>query len=319
LIINNNNTPERVVRLFICVPFLLVACSASDDNARSETLIQVVGKIENKHLDEASGLARSTRESDLYWSMNDDGPAVVYALSSSGKHLGRVRIRDAKNRDWEDIASFLIDDTAYLIVADIGDNDSKYSKASLYVIEEPDPKDDEVNIAWQIDYKYPDGPRDAEALAVDAAGQHIYVLSKRTVPAELYRLPLRATSDDIVMAERVGVLASLPQPSERERRNAMSNGCGWQPTAMDFAADGSGALVLTYDGVNYFSRNPEQSWPEALQGQAMHLSLGKYKPADCKNKNAESITYAGDGEAAIVTFEKKHAPVLKIDLREIDP
>jgi len=304
------------VRLFICVPFLLVACSASDEDARSETLIQVIGKAENKHLDEASGLARSMRESDLYWSMNDDGPAVIYALSSSGKHLGRVHIREAKNRDWEDIASFFIDDTAFLVVADIGDNDSKHKHNSLYVIEEPAAKDDEVDIAWQIDYRYPDGPRDAEALAVDAAGQHIYVLSKRTVPAELYRRP---TSDDIVMAERVGVLDSLPQPSERERRNAMSNGCGWQPTAMDFAPDGSSALVLTYDGVNYFSRNPEQSWPEALQGQAMHLSIGKYQSRNCKNKNAESITYASDGDAAIVTVEKKHAPVLRIDLREIDP
>ena len=80
---------------------------------------------------------------------------------------------------------------------------------------------------------------------------------------------------------------------------------------MDFAADGRSALILTYAGVNYFSRDEQQSWSEALLGQAMHLKLGKYK-------NAESITYTTDGEAALVTVEKKHAPVLRIRLHEID-
>jgi hypothetical protein len=44
-----------------------------------------------------------------------------------------------------------------------------------------------------------------------------------------------------------------------------------------------------------------------MQGQAMQLGLGKYR-------NAESIAYATDGTSAIVTVEKKHAPVLRIDL-----
>ena len=306
------------MRLFVCVSILLVACSASDETARSGSLIEVVGKIENKKLDEASGLARSSRTAELYWAINDDGPAVIHALGANGKNLGRVHIADAKNRDWEDMAAFSIDGDAYLLIADIGDNDGKYKQVSLYVIDEPDPEDDAVKIAWQIDFKYPDGARDAEAVAVDAAGQHIYVLSKRTVPAELYRLPLRPTTNATVIAEQVGLFDSLPQPSDYERRNVMRSGCGWQPTAMDFAPDGSSALVLTYDGVNYFSRGPEQSWPEALHGQALHLSIGEYQGRECKHKSAESITYSVDGDAAIVTVEKKHAPVLQIDLRETD-
>jgi hypothetical protein len=300
------------VRLFICAPLLLVACSAGGDDQRSDSVIQVSGHIENEKLNEASGLARSNRETDVYWAINDDGPAVVHALNSSGANLGQVEIVGAKNRDWEDIASFTHDGTAYLAVADIGDNAGKYKYVTIYVITEPATRDAETEIAWRINYTYPDGPLDAEALAVDAAGEEIYVLSKRTIPAVLYQLPLRTPSDEVIIATRIGEIDKLPQPSKREVREASGNGWHWQPTGMDFAPDGSSALILTYAGVNYFSRSAEQTWLEALQGQAMQLKLGKHK-------NAESITYSHDGKAAIVTVEKKHAPVLRIDLGQMDP
>ncbi len=295
------------MRLFICAPLLLVACSAGGEDARQDSLIQVTGNLENKSLNEASGLARSNRTSDVYWAINDDGPSVVHALNSGGANLGVVKIAGAKNRDWEDIASFVHADTAYLAVADFGDNDSKHKKVTVYVVREPDPGDAKIDIAWRIDYTYPDGPLDAESLAVDAVGEQIYVLSKRTIPAVLYQLPLFPPSDEVVMATRVAEIDSLPQPSSREVRNAAGSGWGWQPTGMDFAADGSSALILTYAGVNYYARSAGQTWPEALQGQAMQLKLGKYK-------NAESITYTTDGDAALVTVEKKHAPILRIDL-----
>jgi hypothetical protein len=300
------------VRLFICAPLLLAACSAGSDDVRPASLIQVTGQIENKKLNEASGLARSNRELDVFWAINDDGPAVVHALNSSGANLGEVKIAEAKNRDWEDIASFTHDGTAYLAVADIGDNGGNRKNVTIYVVAEPATSDAETEVAWRIDYTYPDGPLDAEALAVDAAGEKIYVLSKRSIPAVLYQLSLTPPSDEVVIATRIAEIDSLPQPSEREVRDALSSGWSWQPTAMDFAPDGSSALILTYAGVNYFPRGADQSWPEALQGQAMQLKLGSYK-------KAESITYSSDGKAAIVTVEKKHAPVLRIDLSEIDP
>ncbi len=295
------------MRLFICAPLLLMACSAGGDDERSDSLIKVSGQIENKNLNEASGLARSNRETDLYWAINDDGPAVVHALNSSGENLGEVEIAKARNRDWEDIASFTQNGIAYLAIADIGDNSSRHKKVTVYVIKEPVSSDTDAKIAWSIDFSYPDGPQDAESLAVDGASEQIYVLSKRTIPAVLYQIPLHPSSDKVVIATRLAEIDSLPQPSRHEIKNAASNNWGWQPTGMDFAADGSSVLVLTYAGVNYFSRSSDQSWSDALQGQAMHLKLGKFK-------NAESITYSGDGKAAMVTVEGKHAPVLRIEL-----
>ena len=142
---------------------------------------------------------------------------------------------------------------------------------------------------------------------VDAENGHVYVLSKRTVPAELYQLPLHPEDDDVLEAAQVAILDSLPQPNENQLRNAMQNGWGWQPTGMDLAPDGRSALILTYDGINYFARAAGQSWPDAFAGRALHLALGRYK-------KAEAISYTDDSAAAMVTIEAQHAPLLRIRL-----
>ena len=124
--------------------------------------------------------------------------------------LGLVHITAATNRDWEDIASFTHDGIAYLAVGDIGDNNGKHKKVTVYIVQEPDSGDAEIDIAWRIDYTYPDGPLDAESLAVDAAGRHVYVLSKRTVPAVLYQLPLVPPSEEVVIATRIAAIDRPP-------------------------------------------------------------------------------------------------------------
>ena len=43
---------------------------------------------------------------------------------------------------------------------------------------------------------------------------------------------------------------------------------------------------------------------------ALELKLGRYK-------NAEAVTYGPTGDSAFVTVEKKHAPLLNIDLLSI--
>ena len=125
------------MRLFVCAPLLLAACTGGDGNAETQSLISRVGTLENPKLNEASGLAHSKLDPGILWVINDGGPAVVYAIDHTGRERGRVKIADAKNKDWEDIVSFSVGGTAYLMIADIGDNDSKRKDVTLYVIEEP--------------------------------------------------------------------------------------------------------------------------------------------------------------------------------------
>lgn len=299
------------MRLLICAPLLLAACSAgSDDRApeSSKAAIQVVGELDNPKLDEVSGIAQSIRDANLLWVINDSGPATVHAIDNTGKEQARIKIDDARNVDWEDLASFNFEGDAHLVVADIGDNEAKRNHVTLYVIAEPDlASDEDAEIAWQIDFRYPDGPRDAESLAVGVNDGHFYVLSKRDSPAVLYAIPLLPSEDNIVVAERLTTLNSLRQPSKLEFRNAAGSGYYWQPTAMDFSADGRSALILTYKGVYFFARAAQQTWREALDADALELTLGNIK-------NAESLAFDRSGNAAFLTVEKRRAPLMRIDL-----
>ena len=278
------------------------ACDAPADSGPST----VVGKLENNKIDEASGIARSQRYPDVFWVTNDDGPSVLYAIDGTGKHLGRVKIKDASNRDWEDLASFSLDGTPYLIAADIGDNDGKRKDVRIYVIEEPEAGDEKVDYAWRVEFTYPEGPRDAESVAVDVENRRILVLTKRDVPAVLYSLPLQPGSKKRRNAGRLGAVASLPQPTRRDLEYASRlNTWHWQPTAMDISNDNTQAVVLTYGGVFLYRRKAGEDWIEAMQQPPFVISR-------TRNRQAESVTFSDDGSAVYITVEKKHAPVFRL-------
>ncbi|MDX1506818.1 MAG: hypothetical protein R3358_00970, partial [Woeseiaceae bacterium] len=315
---------ERTTGLFTacfaaCLAGFCVALAACDaevpqaDAAGIPARLSVAGQLEEKDISEASGLAASRRNDELLWLHNDSGAkARLYAASTDGKKRGRIKLEDADNRDWEDMASFVHDGRPYLLVADIGDNDTRHDFATLYVVEEPDLDDDdkpELEPAWRIDFTYPDGPRDAEAVAVDAAGERVYVLSKRDVPAVLYSLPLLPPDDEeFVTAERIGPVASLPQPTNSDVEFAEAlNSWHWQPTGMDIARDGSAVAILTYAAVYYYPRR---------SGETIYASLRRPPLAfDIRNvRDAESIAFGADSRTLFVSVEKKHAPLLRIDM-----
>ena len=140
----------------------------------------------------------------------------MHAISPRGKRLGEFNLKKSDNRDWEDLASFVLDGTPYLLVADIGDNDARHKKSTLYVVEEPDvEKSAKAKVAWPIEFRYPDGPRDAEAVAVDMENRRALILSKRDIPPVLYELPLQPAGDDKLTAKWLGTIRSLPPPSRQ--------------------------------------------------------------------------------------------------------
>jgi len=124
-------------------------------------------------LPETSGLAPSQPRRHLLWAHNDsDNAPVLFALGTDGRLRGQLRPIGATNVDWEDIASFEAEGRAWLLVADVGDNASQRTNCVLYVVPEPDPG------GWRPGAnsgrgrlahprRYPDGPRDCEAVAVD--------------------------------------------------------------------------------------------------------------------------------------------------------
>lgn len=167
---------------------------------------------------EASGAAPSRRNAGVFWTHNDSGDPVVYAIDASGALAGRVRIAGAQVQDWEDIAVGPCGSAGgdCLYVADIGDNQAARPSVTVYRVPEPAPGDAESRPAEAIQLRYPDGAQDAEAMFVLPDGR-IHIVSKgETGPIALYRAPADAAPGRTAQLERVRELAASEQKrSER--------------------------------------------------------------------------------------------------------
>jgi len=301
-----------MMRIHVLVIFLATAGCSSAENTTAQGF-EVSGRLEDKSIREASGLASSRRQSDLLWIINDNGAReFVHAIDHSGSRLGEFDLKKARNKDWEDLASFVLDDKAYLMVADIGDNDARRKDRTLYFVEEPEPeKKGKAKTSWQVDFQYPDGPRDAESAAVDIDNQRVLILSKRDLPPRLYEVPLHTDTDASVTASRIGSIKSLNRPPKRDVEYApKTKDWYWQPVGMDISRDNLAAVILTYRALYYYERQPDQDWLAALNSKPVRVSLGNFK-------NAEAVAF-GDGKREVfVTGENKHSRVLRIDLQGV--
>ena len=332
----------------LVLPVLLLpfvgACSKPADETLSESQrpkVTLAGTLRDEALVEASGLARSKRVDGVLWVINDGGSAPsLHAVDHGGGSRGRLDINNADNLDWEDLASFELDGKPYLLVADIGDNDAKRDHLTLYIVEEPivmehivveriveepivaepvvaEPVPGRINgnggqdYAWRIRFRYPDGPRDAESVAVDATGETVLVLSKRDLPPVLYSVPLRppvSGADGIVTATRLGPVTSLPSPDKSDVENApITKDWHWQPTALDIWPDGTSAAILTYRAVYVYERATGQSWPAALNAEPRQVvGLGNIP-------NAEAVSFGDTADTLFVTIENRRPPLIRID------
>ena len=117
----------------------------------------------------------------------------IFCLKHCGKALGRWQI-DVDKPQLGSNGCFFPQWQGYLLFADVGDNFARRQSVSFLVVEEPKLETDQqrpLPVAWQVEFSYPNGPRDSEAVAVDPATERVLILSKRTFPNELYWVPLR--------------------------------------------------------------------------------------------------------------------------------
>ncbi|MDR0901794.1 MAG: hypothetical protein LBM92_03385 [Opitutaceae bacterium] len=308
------NLPRDFSRLFAF--FLLLAPAFFPACARPPATLGQTGALAHPAINEASGLAASRRADGILWTHNDSGgEPVLYAIAPDGRFLGSVRVDGVRNTDWEDIASFELDGRAWLLIADTGDNNGARRDCALHVIAEPDPdalspsRELAAPVAWSIPVRYPDGPHDCEAVAVDAREGRVWLLLKRESPNRLASLPLRPAAAAPPAAAFHGAVSRIPQPDSKQRLLPIPAGrYRGQPTAMDFAADGSAAVVLTYGGTLLFPRRDGETWSAALAREPLILpphNLGQ----------AEAACFSRDSRAIFVTEEKPSAPLLRYDLK----
>lgn len=281
---------------------LLAACGGNDAAGSGENAERFV--IAQPALSESSGLARSQRAADLWWSHNDSGgPTDLYAFDGRGKARGVLQLRPALNLDWEDMSSYTEDGAPRLIVGDIGDNNALRLSIRLYLLDEPALADAAPKLTaaplQTIIVRYPDGARDCEALAVDADEGMIYLLSKRDAVPRLYRLPLHPSLPRVT-AEALGEIA-IPRAPEG---SANSERINWV-TSMDFDATLRRVAVVTLTRAYVYMRGEGESWAQAFQHAPQAYAL----PDD---PQIEAIAFSMDGRELLITSEGSPTPAAHI-------
>ncbi|MEO6227171.1 MAG: hypothetical protein ABIO61_04845 [Thermomonas sp.] len=228
---------------------------------------RLAGLITSTDLDEVSGFAASHAHSDVLWTINDSGnPARLYAISLRGTKLAQFEVEGAKNVDWEDLASFDLDGKHYLLVADTGDNGGRRKSVTIYVFEEPAKlANASLRPAWTIHARWPDGPRDCEAVAVDATAGKILLISKKRQPPELFVLPLADPEGAWREPRRIGRLRGVPDADpDIQRSDPTMAKLFTQVTAADVSPDGRTLAVLTYGSVLFYRRETGEDWAAAV-------------------------------------------------------
>ncbi len=270
----------------------------------------LAGRITDRALPETSGLAVSRRDPTRLWAINDGGNrAALHLLERDGRLVASYPVSDAENIDWEDLAAFSVDGTPYLMVADFGDNYARRETRTLYLFVEPDhARSTTVQPVATLDYAYPEGPRDAEGLAVDIAGRELLILTKREPRPIFYRLPLLLeTPDGGLLAEPIGRFDNPEPRFDPPGGRATRSLFGAAPTAMDLDDAGRNLLVLTYTAVYRLVREENERWSQALARPFERLT-------DHPLPHAEALAVAADGRRVWFTTERLPAPVWSLDL-----
>jgi len=296
----------------LLVSILVAGCSAcaivraADGVQTLPDGAELAALITDLRLAEVSGLAASRRHPGIVWMHNDSGESnTVFAVDGHGRVRASVTL-PVPNRDWEDMASFVRDGRSWLLLADSGDNGGLQRELALHLFEEPETlADARLEQVRTIRFRWPDGPRDCEAVAVDAAEGAIYLVSKKRVPPELFRLPLFPSAPDAVqVAERLGTLAGIVQPSAEERaRSPLYGKYRGQITAADIRADGSAFAVMSYRHLYLWPRHPE-GWAAALRLEPQRLELPWMA-------QAEAMGFAVEGDRVWISSERLPAPLLR--------
>jgi hypothetical protein len=268
----------------------------------------VTGTLASPDVDELSGLAFSRSEPQVLWGHNDTGSGpVLHRIGADGANLGRVLVPEAVAGDWEDIAAFDDRGGPALLVADVGDNFALRAFSTLYAVEDPG-RATSAAVRWRLDFSYPDGPRDCEAVAVDPLAREILLLTKRDTPARLYRLPLpKKPPRSKAMAEFVGTIAPPPAPSDNPVRR-WAERYDYMPTGLDISADGLTAAIVTPARAWVYRRTAGQPWLERFR------EAGTPVPLPPGFDQVEAGALSPDGRTLYVGTEGQPGRWARIDL-----
>ena len=288
---------------------LLVGTSRGAGNDL-KTVGEQVAILEDRRINESSGLALGIRDPSILWTINDSGgEPCVFAVDHAGRTRAKVRIPGAANFDWEDLAAARdASGQPALFIGDIGDNLHMRPTVQVYQIPEPSvstPGEDGHEtesaepLVWH--FTYPNGPLNAEALLVHPVTRRLFIVTKdEEGGSALYAAPELLRQRAVLTLEKVLDLR-FPSRARLGKRPKDAS----QITAGSISGDARRLILSSYTYFYEWALAPGQSLAEAL---ARPPSVIKPKLL----AQLEAICYGADSRTLWFTSERLPAPLCRI-------
>ena len=293
---------EKSLAAILCVAAVCSHCTADD--------FVNVAVVEDKRINESSGLAISYANPDAVWIHNDSGDKPqLFLVGLDGATQAVVDIAHVNAHDWEDMCSFQIGGESWLLIADVGDNLARRGNGSghpacrLYLLKEPvilakpdsagtkfRPTTIAVEVSSTITFYYPEGPSNCEGVAVDVERREILLLTK-SWPHKclLYGLPLnmQAVRQKMFADKIAPVLVPFA-------------------TGLDVSPNGRTMAICTMFNGLTVDRMPGQTWTDALAGTVTAFNLPP-------RKQGETICFDTTGKWMYVNSERPKQPLWRVN------
>ena len=312
--------PPRALAPLCCLLILNSGCARAQTGAQTAppiaatSTVAAIGevpsepveraKLQDKSIDELSGLAASRRYPGLLWGHNDSGDtARIFAINADGETVATVNFTGLEARDWEDMTFA----GGWIYVAEIGDNFEVNENIKIYRLHEPDLNPDKLGQdidlkkgSWEtMTLSYPDGARNAETLAATPDG-HLLIVSKNKKSSNFYALKRPWSNGQVAVLDKIFENLDIGET-------------GWLTrlvTGGDLSPDGRELTIITYAQLYQFDL--------ARPYDFKSLQLKNPRVRDLPPlKQAESVCYSADGRRLWVSSEGKKAPLWELGAAKI--
>jgi hypothetical protein len=166
------------------------------------------------------------------WTHNDSGgEPVIYRIdTASGEILQKITVKDAVNRDWEDITQ----DEDFIYIGDFGNNSGNRKDLKIYKLSKLRiPEDGDVQIeAETINFYFSDQKsfdnnnraHDFDCESVISFNDHLYLFSKNWINGKTrsYRLPKTPGSHEAVFTDSLDVKGLVTAAALNDKGNRLA-------------------------------------------------------------------------------------------------
>jgi len=256
-----------------------------------------VGSINTTKITEASGIAVSRINPGVLYTHNDGNAGKIYAITTDAQLLATFDPSKTVD-DTEDIAIGPGPNpgTSYIYFGDLGSNTASRDKVRVLRMPEPtvdlswaqNPVSRNLNNVEVFSLAYPDGKYNAETLMIDGNLGELFIVTKQTALARIYRARLSSLT------------TGQDNPLEFVGEISFSIASGG-----DISADGRYIAIRNESFALLWVKQPTQSAAEALFGESTALPLVG-KPGE---PNGEAIGFTPDSSGYYTLSEGQEQPL----------